>query len=427
MTQTTPHILVVDDDEAICRTLSAIIQAEGYLTTTTTTAREAIEKTQTKFFNLALLDINLPDLKGTRLLAQLQEITPETVKIMVTGYPSLQNAVEALNFGADSYVMKPIDPSKLLKTIKDKLGTQKQAEKLTREKLAEWVQSQARKKQSSNFEDVLGDTASELTDFGLTRTQAKVYITLTALGLASASEISALSKIRREEVYRIIPKLEEHGLVTRKLNKPRKYSAIQPEKAIKLLVETKLKNMKEEIDKLNQKQVKLIPRLKTTELALQPDKCSIEVIRKHDLLVKLVDMAQNAKRQIDAILPLENLKYAHLNYLKDLKGELTEAIKIRIITESHEPDTFTESVMQYSQASNNQIEIRQAKELQFNIVIVDSKEAIWGEFQHKKEKAQSLWTNDPTQIAILKTCFQSRWKKSLTMSVPRAYLSHRHQ
>ena len=105
--QTTPRILIVDDDESICKTLSAILESEGYETTTATTAKEAIEKTKTQFFNVALLDIKLPDMEGTKLLARLQETTPETIKIMITGYPSVQNAVESLNHGANSYTMKP--------------------------------------------------------------------------------------------------------------------------------------------------------------------------------------------------------------------------------------------------------------------------------------------------------------------------------
>ena len=163
---TKPHILIVDDDECICKTLAAILQSEGYQTTTTTTAKEAIEKTKAQFFNIALLDIKLPDMEGTQLLAQLQEISPETIKIMITGYPSLKNAVDALNYGAGSYIMKPLDPAELLKTIKNKLETQKQAEKITKEKLAEWVQSQARKTQTSNFQQFLEETSNELTQIG---------------------------------------------------------------------------------------------------------------------------------------------------------------------------------------------------------------------------------------------------------------------
>lgn len=410
--QTTPHILIVDDDEAICRTLSAIIQAEGYQTTTVTTAKEAIEKTKNKFFNLALLDIKLPDMEGTQLLAQLQKTTPETIKIMVTGYPSLQNAVEALNLGAASYTMKPINPAELLKTIKNKIEAKQQAEKITKEKLVYWIQSQTRKKQSSNFQEFLEETANELTNFGLTKTQAKIYITLTALGIASASEIAALSKIRREEIYRIMPKLENHGLVIRKLKSPRKFSAIQPEKAIQLLTKAKLKAMKEEIEKLDQKQAQLIPKLKTIELPIQRDDHSIEVISNTDhLIIRLVDMVNNARRQIQVMTSLENLKYGYMNYSKKLKEKLRKPIKMRIITEIHEPDAFTEEITQFS-LTNNQMELRQVEKLPFNLMIVDDNEAVWGKNRLKNENLHSLWTNDPTQINILKTSFESLWKES---------------
>lgn len=410
---TMPRILIVDDDEAICKTLSAIIQAEGYQTAYATTAKEAMEKTKTKFFNLALLDIKLPDMEGTQLLAQLQKTTPETIKIMVTGHPSLQNAIEALNLGADSYIIKPINPAELLKMIKTKLEAQQQAEKVTKEKLTEWIQSRARKKELSTFQEFLEETASELADFGLTKTQAKIYITLTALGVASASEIATLSKIRREEVYRIIPQLEKHGIVIRKLKKPKMFSAIQPEKAVYLLIKNKLDTMKEEIDKLQQKQAELISKLKTIELPVEQDDCSIEVIPKQDnLVMKLIDMTQNAKRRIDALASLENLKYGYINYSRNLKEKLRKTIEIRVVTERHKPNVFTKELMRYSEASNNRIELRQVEELPFNLMIVDDSEAIWGGFHPKDQNPQSLWTNDPTQIGILKTTFGSLWQKS---------------
>ena len=414
--QETPHILIVDDDEHICRTLSAILRAEGYQTTTATTAKQAMEKTKTKFFNMALLDIKLPDMEGTQLLELLQETTPETIKIMITGYPSIQNSIKALNIGADSYIMKPINPKELLETIKNKLEAKQQAEKITKEKLAEWVQSQTRKRQLSNFQEFLEETAKELAAFGLTKTQAKTYISLVALGVASASEIAALSKIRREEIYRIIPKLEKHGLAIRKLKAPREFSAVQPEKAIKLLTKNKLRTMKEEVEKLNQEQVNLVFKLKAIELPIHRNNCSTEAIPRQqsleNLFTKVINMAQRAKQQIDAVAPLETLKYAYLNCPKNLKERLRKTIKIRIITENHEPDAFTEEIRRFSKASDNQIKLRLAEKLPFNLVIADDSEATWGEFQHKNEDSQNLWTNDPTQISILKTSFEDLWQKS---------------
>jgi DNA-binding response OmpR family regulator len=86
----------------------------------------------------------LPDMKGIQLLTKLQENTPKMVKIMVTGYPSLENAVEVLNHGADAYVTKPVKPAKLLVLIKEKLEEQQQSEKMTENKVTDWINTRAR-------------------------------------------------------------------------------------------------------------------------------------------------------------------------------------------------------------------------------------------------------------------------------------------
>ena len=99
---------------------------------------------------MALLDIKLPDMEGTQLLAKLHENTPKMVKIMVTGYPSLENAMEALNQGADAYVTKPVKPEKLLALIKEKLEEQSQAETMTENKVTDWIKTRARQLDDSD-------------------------------------------------------------------------------------------------------------------------------------------------------------------------------------------------------------------------------------------------------------------------------------
>ena len=76
-----------------------------------------MQKSKAKFFNLALLDIKLPDMEGTKLLTTMHGALPKMVKIMITGYPSLENAVEALNLEAETYVIKPVKPENLLELI----------------------------------------------------------------------------------------------------------------------------------------------------------------------------------------------------------------------------------------------------------------------------------------------------------------------
>ena len=144
-------ILIVEDDVNIRESLSKILQQEGYDTDVAENGEEAIQKSRNKFYDLALLDIKLPDMEGTTLLAKLNETTPKMVKIMVTGYPSIENTMEALNQGAAAYVTKPVKPAKLLALIKEKLEEQCQDEKMTEGKVTDWIKKRARKLEDENM------------------------------------------------------------------------------------------------------------------------------------------------------------------------------------------------------------------------------------------------------------------------------------
>ena len=138
-------ILIVDDNEGILETLSAILEEKGYDTDTAKNGREAIEKSKKNVYDLALLDIKLPDMEGTELLTKMKETKPKMVKVMITGYASLENAVEALNLGADGYITKPVDLENLLRVINEKLKAHREAEKMNQEKIVEWIETRARK------------------------------------------------------------------------------------------------------------------------------------------------------------------------------------------------------------------------------------------------------------------------------------------
>ena len=138
-------ILVVDDDEAILATFKGILEKEGYSVDTAKTGGEAIEKSEAHFYNLALLDIKLPDMDGTKLLTGLHRNVPNMMKVMVTGYPSMENAVESVNLKADAFLIKPVNPEELLKVVEEKLREQEEAENMTEEKVTEWIKTRMRK------------------------------------------------------------------------------------------------------------------------------------------------------------------------------------------------------------------------------------------------------------------------------------------
>ncbi len=144
-------ILVVDDDKDILDSFKVILQSEGYNVDSAETGREAIEKSEVQFYNLALLDIKLPDMEGTELLIEMHREMPRMMKILITGYPSLENAVEAVNKGADAYIIKPVNPEELLRVVAEKLNEQEEAEKMSQKKATEWIKTRIRKlKRESN-------------------------------------------------------------------------------------------------------------------------------------------------------------------------------------------------------------------------------------------------------------------------------------
>jgi len=140
----TTRILIVDDDENIRKVLTTILEDEGYDVESVDTAKKAIERTRRKFYNLALIDIRLPDMEGIELLTKMKNTTPKIRKLIITGYPTLQNAVEAVNRGADAYIMKPFDMEKVLEAMKDQLKKQQNEKRYSQEKVAEFIETRVR-------------------------------------------------------------------------------------------------------------------------------------------------------------------------------------------------------------------------------------------------------------------------------------------
>ncbi|MBX5321954.1 MAG: response regulator [Candidatus Bathyarchaeota archaeon] len=138
------RILVVDDDENIRKVLTMILEDEGYTVDTAETAKKAIEKSRKNFYNLALIDIRLPDMEGIELLTKMRDTTPKMRKIIITGYPTLQNAIEAVNRGADAYILKPFDVNKVLATIKEQLRKQEEERRYSQEKVAEFIETRVK-------------------------------------------------------------------------------------------------------------------------------------------------------------------------------------------------------------------------------------------------------------------------------------------
>jgi K+-sensing histidine kinase KdpD len=118
-------ILVVDDDIDFLEIIRLILEKKGYAVSAAPSAGVAIARLKERFYNLAILDINLPDADGTELLSQILEMHPDIIAIILTAHSSVQNAIKSLNLGAFAYLEKPLDTVHLLSTIERGLEKQR--------------------------------------------------------------------------------------------------------------------------------------------------------------------------------------------------------------------------------------------------------------------------------------------------------------
>ncbi len=119
------HILIVDDDEDACQSLSLVLRRQGYLTETARTGHEALQKAEESSFDIVLLDSWLPDMGGIELLTTLKQAYPASALLIVADCASLNSAVQALDQWADGYVARPLDVEELLSRIRVVLEKQR--------------------------------------------------------------------------------------------------------------------------------------------------------------------------------------------------------------------------------------------------------------------------------------------------------------
>ncbi len=110
-------VLVVDDEEGVLITMQAILEMEGYQVATAQKGAVAIDLLRRQTFDLVLTDLRLDDADGLSILAETRRTSPDTVAIMLTGYASLDSAVQALRQGAYDYLVKPCDVEELKVTV----------------------------------------------------------------------------------------------------------------------------------------------------------------------------------------------------------------------------------------------------------------------------------------------------------------------
>jgi DNA-binding NtrC family response regulator len=103
-------ILVVDDEETVCRSIRKALMCDDYEIDTTLSGEEALKMETQKSYDVVIVDLMMPGINGMDLLKSLKTVSPEVQVVMITGYPTMKNTLQALQIGAFDFLPKPFLP-----------------------------------------------------------------------------------------------------------------------------------------------------------------------------------------------------------------------------------------------------------------------------------------------------------------------------
>ena len=133
------NILVVDDELDILETLPTVLKRWGHYPLMAKNGKEGLELYKSHAVDLVVTDIKMPDMDGLALLQRLRMIDSNAMVILLTGYPSLESAVDALRQGAYDYLIKPVNMDELRLRIERGLEQKEQMRKLPMLRGVNWA------------------------------------------------------------------------------------------------------------------------------------------------------------------------------------------------------------------------------------------------------------------------------------------------
>jgi sugar-specific transcriptional regulator TrmB len=250
-----------------------------------------------------------------------------------------------------------------------------------------------------------------LIGLGLTVNQAKVYLAVIKLSKTTVGQVANFSKVRREDVYRILPSLEKMGLIERLLGKPTEIRATRISDALSFLVaeekgklDNKIVGMREIVQKLTLKEWKQEP--------VGDKNIYILIAERTSILAKTAELIKNSQKEIALIAAKDWIIPVLAHFSDESKGAIKKGAHIRLIFEGQNPDSMLkEKVKKLIGAASVQVKFH--PEPLNHFIMSDDKEAlITTSKESRLGESPSLWTNNSNLIGVLRNGFESDWQKA---------------
>ena len=269
---------------------------------------------------------------------------------------------------------------------------------------------------------VSGDKNVEmLRDFGLTTNQAKVYLAIARLGLASVGQISKASKVRREDVYRIIPKLEKLGLTERILGTPNKVRATPLEDALSGLIKREEEAAHKKAMKLRAEKEEFLKHFNAQRLKPPVvEGAHFAVVSQRDqILSKGMNMIKRAQKEVNMITSADELMQLLTDYASFFKAPLRRGTGIKMILgmpESFEPiSRILNPKLQEFTSHKGSFKIKYSSQPSGHYLITDYKEAMVAtSTEGRLAESPYLWTDDENMVGLMQINFEEVWNTSVS-------------
>lgn len=252
-----------------------------------------------------------------------------------------------------------------------------------------------------------------LTQLGLTCSQARVYLALALSGMSTAKAISKVSKVAREHVYQIMPRLQELGLVEKVISVPTFFKAIPISDALFILLERRTRKTfeleaktRDFLKNFIESKEKMTLQKKESQFILVPKKNAIIQMKKNKV--------EDAQTSIDCITILKRFLQIVFTYGEVINKALEKGVKIRVITQKPEDEeSLPEIVKDFKK--NPSYKLRYTLKPPPAVVTVYDKKEVFIITSPTADLAESpaLWSNNPNLLAIVNTCFEAMWTTAL--------------
>jgi sugar-specific transcriptional regulator TrmB len=255
-----------------------------------------------------------------------------------------------------------------------------------------------------------------LIDFGLTRNQAKVYIAIARLRLASVGQISKVSKVRREDVYRILPKLEKMGLAEKLIGTPTKIRATPVEEALSVLIKHEEDTARERVSTLKAKTKTFLTHFARAPRLEVEEKANFALLSKQESIMgKMLTMTKKAEREFDIACSGRNITQFIHTFAEQLKIITKKGVRVRIISELTEYEDSLPRVIEERVSPGDSIDLRYADLPSSHYMIVDFKEALISTTtEGNMGENPCLWTNSDSLVGVFQGDFENLWHNSIS-------------